>query len=306
MKAGIIGIRCLVLSSFAFMADRSKKRNRRAGQNAPKDPEVFPAGPPIPWSRRKRIVLSLIAVIHLAIVFSSPWAIPRPSSRLARLVNDSVAPVAHLLYTRHGYRFFAPDPGPSHLILYEVTTTDGETMRGRFPDRNQHWPRLLYHRFFMISEHFWNIGMSQAVSDQQLVAELERAANYLRENGLGQQSEWILDNMPEAANRTIPEDEIDRIVEELKAAGKHHAARTARRNLEEQNDMLRTAKKHYDVWLQGIAGYLKKKHRGTHVRIWIQEHLIPDYDHILDGGSLTDPENYGPRHLVYSEDEVVE
>jgi hypothetical protein len=52
----------------------------------------------------------------------------------------------------NGYRFFAPDPGPSHLIKFELTTKDGETIEGQFPKRHAIWPRLYYHRHFMLSE----------------------------------------------------------------------------------------------------------------------------------------------------------
>jgi hypothetical protein len=52
----------------------------------------------------------------------------------------------------HGYKFFGPDPGPSHLIRYDVERADGSHVQGVFPDRKEHWPRLFYHRHFMLSE----------------------------------------------------------------------------------------------------------------------------------------------------------
>ena len=57
-----------------------------------------------------------------------------------------------MLGLANGYRFFAPEPGPSHLIRYEVTLPDGTRKEGFFPDRAHHQPRLLYHRYFMLSE----------------------------------------------------------------------------------------------------------------------------------------------------------
>ncbi len=47
---------------------------------------------------------------------------------------------------------FSPNPGPSHLFHYTLTLPDGTTRRGYFPNREEHWPRLLYHRYFMLSE----------------------------------------------------------------------------------------------------------------------------------------------------------
>lgn len=58
----------------------------------------------------------------------------------------------------NGYRFFAPDPGPSHLIRYELVTENGVTRTGQIPDREVHRPRLLYHRHFMIAEMLFTLS----------------------------------------------------------------------------------------------------------------------------------------------------
>lgn len=66
-------------------------------------------------------------------------------------------------YLDHGYAFFAPEPGPSHLIRATVTPTepgDGSEpgpnpvapIVRNYPDLNDQWPRLLYHRHFMLAE----------------------------------------------------------------------------------------------------------------------------------------------------------
>lgn len=257
------------------------------------------------WSRKTKITLSVVAVFHLFAVFSAPWAIPQPSSQLARSVNKLTSPWTHMLYMRHGYRFFAPDPGPSHLILYEVATESGETIQGRFPDRNKHRPRLMYHRFFMISEHFWNLGISQTLSSEQQTEELLRAEAHLRKDGFVDQAEWVLRNLP--PNNEIPSDEdIQRLVDDLKSQGRHHAARSAQSNLQEQRRGMILANRHRKAWLKGIANYLKAKHGGGSVRLWIQEHMIPEYNHVLDGGKLNDAAQFGPKHLVYTEDEVIQ
>jgi hypothetical protein len=57
------------------------------------------------------------------------------------------------MYLNHGYAFFAPDPGPNHLVDYKVEFADGRpAVSGRFPDLSKERPRLLYHRHFMLSE----------------------------------------------------------------------------------------------------------------------------------------------------------
>jgi hypothetical protein len=57
------------------------------------------------------------------------------------------------LYLNHGYYFFAPDPGPGHLVYYDVFDAQGNLLKqGHFPDWELHRPRLWYHRHFMLAE----------------------------------------------------------------------------------------------------------------------------------------------------------
>lgn len=258
------------------------------------------------WTLRTRIIVSVLVVLHLAAVFSAPFAMPQPSSELSVGIDLVTGPYTSALYMRHGYRFFAPDPGPSHLLRYEVVDESGDVVAGRFPDKSNHKPRLMYHRFFMISEHFWGLGtLGEPVGNQAQVDDLNRAVTYLRENGFIDQADWLLGSIPPSSNEELEEKQMVEVIKGLENDGKFAAAKTARKNFERDRDGLATAKRHRKVWLAGIAKYLKQKHNGAFVRIWIQEHLIPDYDHILDGGGLDDPETYGPRRLVYSDEEVV-
>lgn len=67
---------------------------------------------------------------------------------------QSLRPYIEAIYLNHGYAFFAPDPGPSHLLVARLEFDDGrESLVLTYPDLDQHWPRLLYHRHFMLSEH---------------------------------------------------------------------------------------------------------------------------------------------------------
>jgi hypothetical protein len=57
------------------------------------------------------------------------------------------------MFLDHGYFFFAPNPGPSHLVHYKVEFADGrEPLEGTFPSKSEHQPRLFYHRHFMLAE----------------------------------------------------------------------------------------------------------------------------------------------------------
>lgn len=112
----------------------------------PQEPELSP------WSRRTRLGVSLLLVWHISALLVAPAAVP-PTSELVLNVWRWYRPYLDLLYLNHGYHFFAPEPGPSHLIRYVTTYEDGRTEKHFFPDKSNHWPRLRYHRHFMLSEH---------------------------------------------------------------------------------------------------------------------------------------------------------
>ena len=57
------------------------------------------------------------------------------------------------LYLNHGYHFFAPSPGPGNLIRYELLDSRGSVIgQGEFPNTKDQWPRLRYHRHFMLAD----------------------------------------------------------------------------------------------------------------------------------------------------------
>jgi hypothetical protein len=113
---------------------------------------------PLAW----RIGLSVFLLYHLMAVFLPPFQFA------CRVGNGSSSPVAEYLvgwfrpyigalYLEHGYFFFAPNPGPTHLVDYRVEFADGrKPVTGRFPDLAQQQPRLKYHRHFMIAEALTN------------------------------------------------------------------------------------------------------------------------------------------------------
>ena len=116
-------------------------------------PPVLPRPAPIDrWSPTVRAVASAGLLLYLAAVVVPPLAGPPPASELAVTALQPLRPLVGALYLGHGYRFFAPDPGPGHSIQWSMEFADGSTRRGTIPDRDADWPRLLYHRRFMISE----------------------------------------------------------------------------------------------------------------------------------------------------------
>lgn len=104
------------------------------------------------WPWPLKAVASLALVVYLAAVIVPPLAGPPPASDLARAALGPLRPLVHALGLDHGYRFFAPNPGPGHAIRWTVTRPDGSTETGTIPDRDTDWPRLLYHRRFMVPE----------------------------------------------------------------------------------------------------------------------------------------------------------
>ena len=108
--------------------------------------------PPAAWSPAARVAASLAILLYLATVIVPPLAGPAPSSDLAMRLVQPLRPLVGGLYLGHGYRFFAPDPGPGHAIRWTMRLPDGSSRSGILPDPDVDRPRLLYHRRFMIAE----------------------------------------------------------------------------------------------------------------------------------------------------------
>lgn len=107
--------------------------------------------PLAPWARR---AITVGLLFHLAAVLTTPLDLATTSSAAARPATRGLRPYIQLFYLQHGYFFFAPNPGPSHLVRYELEFDDGRPGESAmFPDRRRHRPRLLYHRHFMLAEH---------------------------------------------------------------------------------------------------------------------------------------------------------
>ena len=105
-----------------------------------------------PWAPAVRLTVSLALAAYLAAMIVPPLAGPPPASELAVAMLQPLRPLVGALYLGHGYRFFAPNPGPGHSIQWTMEMADGSIRRGAIPDRDTDWPRLLYHRRFMIAE----------------------------------------------------------------------------------------------------------------------------------------------------------
>lgn len=108
------------------------------------------------WSPIKRHLATAAISFHLIAIAVAPWSTPPPASQLSESAAYLFRPYLLATHLNHGYRFFAPNPGPSHIIRYELKGQGGEVKSGQIPDPAIHWPRLLYHRHFMMTESLFN------------------------------------------------------------------------------------------------------------------------------------------------------
>lgn len=185
--------------------------NARTKKNAASPPPAVEAAdrPLLTWSIDFRRLVSGLLLIHVMALFVGPCASPPPSSEWARQAEALYGPYLHATFLKdHGYRFFAPNPGPSHLVRYELLDADDQEIgEGRFPDLNEHWPRLLYHRHFMISESLYNVarippGEPQPNAPLELRTSHTRAVA-LRDTYLNSIARYIARQNPEAAQVRI-------------------------------------------------------------------------------------------------------
>lgn len=124
-----------------------------------KKSSVQPQVDPQPtWRLGRRVFVSLLLLVHVAAVFTAPFTFasssgPGSASPFASSVMTALRAYIDAAYLNQGYFFFAPNPGPSHLVRCRLENGEGpKTDEWLFPDRQRHWPRLLYHRHFMLSE----------------------------------------------------------------------------------------------------------------------------------------------------------
>ena len=227
-------------------------------------------GNAVTWSPGRRRLVSVLVLLHCLAIFSSPMAGPPPASDLSRWIEGWFDPYLRAGFLNHGYRFFAPNPGPSHLVRYEVTHADGRVESHRFPSTDEQWPRLYYHRHFMVAER-----VNQLVS-------------------LPAAEEWAVELRDRRA-----------LVDELMRAGHGELAKEAEQQIEasragyEEQLMLR------DELLHGIAEYFLRYHDAQSIKVYSVRHPLPSPLDVRAGAKLDDPASYLER-LVYQLPEVQE
>ena len=229
----------------------------------PVDPIETPSAA-IAWTPTRRFWVSLLLLFHLFCVVLAPLAVVDPRSGLAVETQRLLRPYGESLYMIHGYRYFAPEPGPGHTLHYEITTHSGETIKGQFPDRSRDWPRLLYHRWFMLSETVYG-----HVSETLDIKELD---------------EWkqqVADQIT-ALVQTDP-----RAAEDLEKQLQRELA---------ENDRISIIR---DRLVTSIGKQLLHKHQGEVIEMKLVTRVIPPPQDIEKGLKL-EHERYMPAELTYA------
>jgi hypothetical protein len=114
-------------------------------------PASTPPGRP-PLNRFVRWAINLWVLFHFAAVLAAANSVG-PTSELIVAAWKPFRPYLQVLYLNQGYNFYAPQPAPSTLLSYKIEGPDGTIIQsGRILDRTIA-PRLLYHRYLLLTEH---------------------------------------------------------------------------------------------------------------------------------------------------------
>lgn len=209
-------------------------------------------------------VASCAILFYLFVLILGPLSNPVGSEHLTRPLAEKVKPIHHALFLGHGYRFFAPDPGPSHLVEYEITKKDGTEIKGRFPDRDDSshaFPRLQYHRWFMLSETIWS-EHSMTPPEADFLQEMKR---------------------------------LESLALEKKVAGHHNTASRISAEVEERKRSYKSTRKRIDDMVRAVARNLIEIHDGEKIRLVVREREIPYPVDVEEGVKLDDPKFLKPN-----------
>ena len=139
--------------------------------------------------RRFKIVASVLILFHLSAVGLPPLAFQTsgesgPSPLMGILIRP-FAGYSQFLHMNRGYAFFAPNPPvASSLIQAAIVSPNGTVTETMYPDRQQQWPRLLYHRHFMLTEFLNRVYFPPGPPDELYESDPEAAEDWKRRRGL--------------------------------------------------------------------------------------------------------------------------
>ena len=207
------------------------------------------------WSKLKTRLASLVILGFLFILILGPLSNPVASPYLSGPIAAKVSPLHRALFLGHGYRFFGPDPGPGHLLVYQGQKADGTKFEGVFPDSDSHWPRLLYHRWFMLSETLFN----------------EHA---------------LLLSEPEFNLRV---EEYKRQISDYQEAGKLQFAIELIRERDLEAQQYHESRRRVELLGHAVAKVLAKRNDASSIKLFMQVRQIPLAEEVASGVELDEP-----------------
>jgi len=245
-----------------------------------------------------RVGVSLLLVYHLAAVLLEPLATPPNFAGPPSVIPEQVRPMFHgyttALSLDHAYKFFAPNPGDSHLVRYDLYFADGTKRVNQpdqwFPDRKRNWPRLLYHRYFMITEFLpagrgfdnWNYEPTARLAPPGMAMPPGMQMPPGTQPGMEPRMEMVPPPLEESAMGGPPTGTFDRPTE----AGAGPEAQQPRREPLDQ------------VYARGIAEHLARKHGAVRVDLFHVVHRLSHPEEIKEGRKLDAPDTYRERLLL--------
>ena len=152
---------------------RPNPSQRESGTGGSRRPGTFPLA--------VRILLTLLIVWHFTGVFLAALSVPISSPLVADIAQQPPMQwYLDVLYMNQGHSFFAPDVGPGQLMRYELFDQSGQVLaQGELPDPDRNWPRLRYHRHFMLADQAGIPTEDRQYRDQWQRAYLENYARHL-------------------------------------------------------------------------------------------------------------------------------
>lgn len=242
-----------------------------------------PAG--APWGPVARAAASLGLVWHVVAIMIAPISTPPrfegPPSVLGTTLGRVYRPYITAMFLDHAYKFFAPNPGDSHLIRYDLYFADGTKKIHQedqiFPDRTRHWPRLLYHRHFMLTE-FINDG---------------RPFDFWNTEELGPGG-----GAPAALGPTPPLGPTPAPL--MRPATPEATASSSGELVAPRSD----GPPYSMSYARAFAAYLARKHDAVRVDLYYRIHRLSSPEAIRAGRKLDEPDTYRDRLLVTYRREV--
>ena len=102
------------------------------------------------WPVAARVLVSLALLFHATAILAGVWA-SAPSSGLERSLADLFLPYNQTIDQGYSYRYFAPEPPPTPVLLATLIAADGRELETiRIPERGIS-PRMRYQRQLAIA-----------------------------------------------------------------------------------------------------------------------------------------------------------